>query len=245
MNALYINYISGEIQKQAAGAVPLPGDMSPRLLHPTLWSSNPYTGLMMAGGLLGGGAGLLSSDSDENKALRGLAGAGLGLAGTSALNNMGVFDDSVRNAKSILGGKQNAASQTKTEKPAGEQSASQPKAESKPAQPAKGAEAAKGGAKQPASSMDFLSQNISSMRPGQVKDVQKLISRQAAQQRYIDSLASGIKAQQAQQLAQSQAAIAGSQAQNALLARRAAAGPAGIGIARRIAMGLPLIGRMF
>jgi hypothetical protein len=245
MNALYINYISGEIQKQAAGVAPLPGDMSARLLHPTLWSSNPYTGLMMAGGLLGGGAGLLSSDSDENKALRGLAGAGLGLAGTSALNNMGVFDDSVRNAKSILGGKQNAASQTKTEKPAGEQAASQPKAESRPAQAAKGAKAAKGGTKPPATSMDFLSQNISSMRPGQVKDVQKLLSQQAAQQRYIDSLAAGMKAQQAQQLAQGQAAIAGSQAQNALLARRAAAGPAGIGIARRIAMGLPLIGRMF
>lgn len=245
MNTLYVNYISGEIQKQAAGTAPLPGDMSARLLHPTLWSSNPYTGLMMAGGLLGGGAGLLSSDSDENKALRGLAGAGLGLAGTSALNNMGVFDDSVRNAKSILGGKQNAVSQTKTEKVDGGQPSSQPKAESKPAQNAKAVDATKGAAKAPATSMDFLLQNIASMRPGQVKDVQKLISQQAAQQRYIDSLAAGMKAQQAQRLAQSQAAIAGSQAQNALLARRAAAGPAGIGIARRIAMGLPLIGKMF
>lgn len=241
MNTIYVNYVSGEIKKQAAGTPSLPGDMSARLLHPTLWSSNPYTGLMMAGGLLGGGAGLLSSDSDENKALRGLAGAGLGLAGTSALNNMGVFDDSIRNARRIMGGKQNAASQTKTEKPAGEPA--QPKTDVKPSATTKTPAVAQ--KKAPATSMDFLSQNIASMRPGQVKDVQKLISQQAAQQRYIDSLAAGMKAQQAQQLAQSQAAIAGSQAQNALLARRAAAGPAGIGIARRIAMGLPLIGKMF
>lgn len=135
MSMLYLNKAANEIHKQAAPAAPhVPGDMTARMLHPTLWGSNPYAGLMMAGGGLGAAAGLLSADDDENKIMRSLAGAGLGLAGTSALNNMGAFDDSIVNATKIRGGKvqSSAAGQTKSEnEPAA-------KAEPKPAAPKAG-----------------------------------------------------------------------------------------------------------
>lgn len=137
MSMLYLNKVANEINKQAA-APHIPGDMTARMLHPTLWGSNPYAGLMMAGGGLGAASGLLSADDDDNKIMRGLAGAGLGLAGTSALNNMGAFDDSIANATKIRGGKvqSTAAGQTKSEnEPRGEQ---KPNGESTPKAPKAG-----------------------------------------------------------------------------------------------------------
>lgn len=229
MNSLYVNYISGEIQKQAN-----PADFSQKLMHPTMWAPNPYTGILAAGGLLGGATGLMSSDSDDNKLLRALAGTGLGIAGTSALNNMGVFNDAIEAASKGKGGlKSNAASQTKTEPSA-------PKTEA----PAKAPEApkpvskAKGG-------LDFLRENARSLKPGQVGDVSKILAQQAAQEQYLNSMAQNVQAQNMANAAKIDLMNARLAGKGAFAAQRAAAGPAGVGIGRRIAMGLPLLGRLF
>lgn len=231
MNALYINYISGEIQKQAAG----PAEFSQKLMHPTMWAPNPYTGILAAGGMLGGATGLMSSDSDDNKILRALAGAGLGVAGTSALNNMGVFNDAIEASSKGKGGlKSNAASQTKTEAPAAPKAVAPAKAPEAP----KPTQKAKGG-------LDFLRENARSLKPGQVGDVSKILARQVAQEQYLNSMAQNVQAQNMANAAKIDLMNARLAGKGAFAAQRAAAGPAGVGIGRRIAMGLPLLGRLF
>jgi hypothetical protein len=230
MNTLYVNYISGEIQKQAN-----PADFSQKLMHPTMWAPNPYTGILAAGGLLGGATGLMSSDSDDNKLLRALAGTGLGIAGTSALNNMGMFNDAIEAVSRSKGGlKSNAASQTKTEP-----SAPKPEAPAKAPEPPKPVPSkAKGG-------LDFLRENVKVLKPGQVGDVSKIMAQQEAQAQYLNSMAQNIQAQNMANAAKVDLMNARLAGKGAFAAQRAAAGPAGVGIGRRIAMGLPLLGRLF
>jgi len=233
MNMLTLNQFAQEIHKQArggggqaqapTGAAHIPGAMTSRMLHPTLWSSNPYTGLMMAGGGLGLASGLLSADDDDNKVLRGLAGAGLGLAGTGVLNNMGAFDDAIGAAGRIRGGKpeKTQVSQTKTEgeaKPAGEAKATSAK-----------------GAPKALTSQEFLAANQANMSPGEFKDYQKMLARQNQMHQFVEGSAGRLNANTIKQ----QAIAAEIGARRKMLQGGDAAG---MGFMKRLGLKLPFFG---
>ena len=232
MNMLTLNQFAQEIQKQARGggggqaqapaaASHVPGAMTSRMLHPTLWSSNPYTGLMMAGGGLGLASGLLSADDDDNKTLRGLAGAGLGLAGTSVLNNMGAFDDALAGAQKLRGSSplQNAVAQTRTAPIAEAVSAA-----SKPIAVPK-----------PPSGVNFLAANMENMTPGEIKDFRKLLEQQGKLGQFAEGSAGRLQAQ----LAKEQAVLAEQIARKKMIS---GAGAAGMNPLKRLGLRMPLIG---
>lgn len=251
MSTLLVNRMSNLIQKQAkkgggqSGAYTslIPDSMASKMLHPTMWTNNPYTGLMLAGGGLGAGLGLLSSDDDDNKALRSLAGAGLGLAGTSALNNMGMFDEAIADAVKAKGGKvqSSAAGQTKTEGQTSKDAGGSAKSG--------GGESVKSTAsqavKKPLTASDFLAANQNNMSPRMAADVARMRGIQSAQSGYEAALAQQLAAQQ-QIEAGRQAMRAGRAANAEMAALRGKLGPkAGVGFWRSLPLMLPGIRRLF
>lgn len=252
MSTLLVNRMSNLIQKQAkkgggqSGAYTslIPDSMASKMLHPTMWTNNPYTGLMLAGGGLGAGLGLLSSDDDDNKALRSLAGAGLGLAGTSALNNMGAFDDAVSSAIKTRGGKvqATAAGQTKTEG----QEAKTDSADGGSSKKQDGGDGQKSTKVQKQlKPTEFLHANQGNMSPRMAADVARMRGIQSAQSGYEAALAQQLAAQQ-QIEAGRQAMRAGRAANAEMAALRGKLGPkAGVGFWRSLPLMLPGIRRLF
>jgi hypothetical protein len=229
MSMLYLNQIAKQAAKGGGGGGStgsLPGQLSSRFMHPTLWTANPYHGLMLGAGAAGLGAGLLSADSDDNQMLRGIAGAGLGMAGTTALNNMGVFDDAIREANKIRGGKG-------ADTPKGD---STPKADSTPKveSAAKGGDAAAKAGKK-LSDMEYLAANTGNMTPGEIRDFRKLVERQQQLGTFTTGTADRLSAQLAKQKV-----MAVEQAARKAMLQNARAGD--LGLLKRLGLRLPFFG---